>query len=96
MNSLDDLRATLDRHADDVSDLAGPGVARTAAVHLRVQVVRRRRRVVAAGGVAAVVAVVGGVALLPEGARQATPDPAGTVVGLTPPAQLTALGFSYD
>ena len=96
MNSLDDLRSTLGHHADDVHDAAGPGTAaRAAAVHQRVRVVRRRRRAVAAGGVAAVLAVVGGVALLPDGARQATPEPATTIVGLTPPASLVATGFTY-
>ena len=94
MTSLDDLRATLDLHAGDLTDT--DTVSRTTAVHARVRVVRRRRRALAAGGTAAVLAVVAGVALLPEGTRQAAPEPATTVVGLTPPAQLSALDFDYD
>ena len=44
MNTLSDLRSTLDEHAERVPD--GEAVARTAAVRHRVSVVRRRRRAV--------------------------------------------------
>jgi hypothetical protein len=93
MNSLDDLRATLDRHAGDLDEVA-VGPVRAAAVRHRVRAVRRRRRAAVAGGAVAVLAVVGGVAALPD---PAGPDaePAATVVGVRPPAELTSLGFTY-
>ena len=56
MNTLSDLRSTLDEHAERVPD--GEAVVRTAAVHHRVSVVRRRRRAVGAGALALVVAAV--------------------------------------
>lgn len=96
MTSIDDLRATLDLHADDLTETGMGTLARSAAVRDRVRAVRRRRRAVAASGTAAVLAAVAGVALLPSGGRQAAPEPATTVVGLTPPAQLSALGYDYD
>lgn len=97
MNSLDDLRSTLDAHADDVggpsglADVTGT-TARSIAVHHRVRAVRRRRRAVGAVGVAAVLATVGGVTLLPRG--DLTPTPA-TVVGVPVPTTMTSVGYTY-
>jgi hypothetical protein len=91
MNTLTDLRRTLDRHADDVADPAT--VARTAAVHHRIAVVRRRRRAAGAGALA--MAVVGIAALAwPRAAEQ--PSPAGPVVlGQHAPTTMTSLGYTY-
>lgn len=84
MNTLQDLRATLDQHAAEVGDDVAS--ARVAAVHGRARVVRRRR---AAGvGAAAVLAVAaaGVVAVMPSPA----PGPAAA------PESLTALGWRYQ
>jgi len=84
MNTLQDLRATLDQHASGVH--GDSTTARVAAVAGRARVVRRRR---AAGvGAAAVVAVVvtGALALLPD--RE--PGPADA------PDALTVLGWRYE
>jgi|GEM_PF-2538517 len=94
MNSLDDLRATLDAHATDLDAAAGVGSTRAAAVHGRVRVVRRRRRAAAVGATAAVLVAVGAVTLLPTGSERAV-APA-TVVGVRVPTTMTALGFGYD
>lgn len=94
MNSLDDLRATLDAHATDLDAGAGASTTRAASVHGRVRVVRRRRRVAAAGAAAAVLVAVGAVTLLPTGSERAV-APA-TVVGVRVPTTMTALGFGYD
>ena len=56
MNTLDDLRSTLDRHASGLPDAAL--VDRAAAVRGRVRVVRRRRQAGVGGVAAAVVAAV--------------------------------------
>lgn len=91
MNGIDDLRGTLERHAEDLID---HGVHdRATDVHRRVRTVRRRRRAALAGVAAALVAVAGGVALLPD--RGDGPDPAAVVVGVPAPAELTALGYRY-
>jgi len=92
MNTLADLRRTLDGHADDVADPAS--VARTAAVHHRIAAVRRRRRAAGAGTLAAVVAVAATAVLT------ARPDqdvqPAGPVVlGQRAPGAMTSLGYTY-
>jgi len=65
MNTLDDLRTSLDRHA---SGLADPDLhARPVAVRERVRTVRRRRHVAATAAAAVVVAALvgGGISLLP-------------------------------
>ena len=72
MNTLSDLRSTLEEHAERVPD--GEAVVRTAAVRHRVSVVRRRRRAVAAGGLALVVATVIGAVGVQRGPRR-TPPP---------------------
>jgi hypothetical protein len=92
MNGLDDLRDTLERHADSVVD--DRALDRHTDVHLRVQAVRRRRRGVAAGLAAAVLAVAGVVTLLPDGGDE-RPEPAHEVVGVPAPDELTALGYRY-
>jgi hypothetical protein len=91
MNTLTDLRHTLDQHADDVAD---PTVARTAAVHHRVAVVRRRRRAVGTGALA--LAVVAGVAtaVWPRGSTGAGPA-APIVLGQRAPATIGSLGYTY-
>ncbi|MEZ5092734.1 hypothetical protein [Nocardioides sp.] len=92
MNTIEDLRATLHGHADEIEHDAFP--ARAAGVRQRVAVSRRRRRAAVAGAVAAVLAVVGGVALLP--ARE-TPDPAADrqLAGQTAPETIDSLGYTF-
>ena len=92
MNDLEQLRSTLDRHAEAVS--GGEAHVRIAAVRHRVRSVRNRRRAAAAGGAVAVLAVVGGVAALPDGDPAA--DPASKIVGVQAPAEMTSLGFTYE
>lgn len=92
MNDLEQLRTTLERHADDVVDHDALG--RVGSVHSRVRGVRRRRRAAAAGTAALTLAVVGGVALLPQ--RDAGPTPATpTVLGMTVPSSFDSLGYTY-
>ena len=79
MNGIDDLRDTLERHADSVVD--DRAHERHTDVHLRVRSARRRRRGVVAGLAAAVLAVAGVVTLLPDG-DDASPEPAHEVVGV--------------
>jgi hypothetical protein len=94
MSDLDDLRSTLHDHAGHVA--VGDTVARRAAVHDRIRVVRRRRRVAAASAVAAAVAVAGAVSLIP-GDDTTGPAPAGQrVFGVDVPRTIDSLGFSYD
>lgn len=95
MSTLDDLRATLDSHADDAvaHDLGG----RTASVRDRIRVARRRRRAGAAGAVGAVAAAVAAAVLVVPDGPSAGPDPAGpTVYGIDVPTELTSLGYTYD
>ncbi len=89
MSTLSDLRSTLDEHAERVSD--GEAVARTAAVHHRVSVVRRRRRAVGVGALALVVATgLGAVGL-----QRASSTPPPVVFGVRAPETLTSLGYTY-
>jgi hypothetical protein len=92
MNTLTDLRRTLDQHAEDVADPAA--VARTAAVHHRIGVVRRRRRAVGAGAVSLVLLVGVALAIFPRGSSDALPA-APTVLGVTAPTTQQALGYTY-
>jgi hypothetical protein len=92
MNGLDDLRDTLERHADAVLD--DRALDRHTDVHLRVRSVRRRRRGVVAGVVAAALVVAGVLTLLPGGADD-RPEPAHQVVGVPAPDELTALGYRH-
>lgn len=90
MNTLTDLRRTLDRHADDVADPSA--VARTTAVHHRIAAVRRRRR--AGVGVAGALVAVAGVATVQL--RSEPVSPAGPVVlGQRAPRTMTSLGYTY-
>ena len=59
MNTLQDLRSTLDAHAAEVTD--SPSAMRVAAVAGRARVVRRRR----AAGIAAAVVMVAGAVTVP-------------------------------
>ena len=84
MNSLQDLRATLDHHAGDVHDDAAP--VRVAAVAGRARAVRRRR---AAGVATAAVLAVAGVAVVAALPGSDSPEPASA------PDTMTALGWTY-
>ena len=75
MNTVDDLRASLDRHASELSDSGAHG--RPAAVRERVRVVRRRRRTAVAASVVTAVALAAPLAgSLLSGGGHATPEPA--------------------
>jgi hypothetical protein len=89
MNTLSDLRSTLDDHAGQVHD--GEAVVRSAAVRHRVAVVRRRRRAVGAGALALVTAVTLGTI----GLQRASSTPPPVVFGTRAPETLTALGYTY-
>lgn len=91
MNTITDLRRTLDQHAGDVAD--STTVARTTAVHHRVAVVRRRRRT----GAVATLALVGlGVvaAVVPHHSRDVQPA-APRLLGVQAPTTITSLGYTY-
>ena len=89
MNTLSDLRSTLDAHADRIPD--GEAVVRAAEVHHRVAVVRRRRRAVGAGALALVVATTVGLI----GVHRASSTPPPVVFGVRAPETLTSLGYTY-
>lgn len=92
MNTLDDLRATLDQHAEGLQDTAEH--TRVAAVRRRVRVVRRRRA--SATAVAAVLVVAAGVAAVGSLRSPDRVEPAGpAVVGVDVPAEVSVLGFPY-
>lgn len=92
MSSIDDLRSTLERHADGVAD--HDLHVRPVAVRERVRAVRRRRRSALAVGV---VAVIGAAALATSLEGPDRPDPAGppTLAGHTAPATMASLGYTY-
>jgi len=92
MNTLSDLRRTLDRHADDVADPAA--VARTAAVHHSVAVVRRRRRAVGTGVLALVLLAAVGTVLWPRSDQDPVPA-APVVLGEQAPTTMKSLGYTY-
>jgi hypothetical protein len=92
MNSLSDLRSTLDEHAERVPD--GEAVVRTAAVRHRVSVVRRRRRTVAAGGLSLALVLVGAASFMSRDHSDALPA-APTVLGVKAPVTMNSLGYSY-
>jgi hypothetical protein len=93
MNTLSDLRSTLDEHAEQVPD--GEGVARAAAVRHRVSVVRRRRRAVGAG-VLSLALLVGGAATLADRGHHSDALPsAPSVLGVKAPTTMTSLGYTY-
>lgn len=97
MNTLDDLRATLEGHADDA--LSGGSVdsgTRGRQLHDRIRRARRRRT--AGGAVAAVAAVAAAstFAFLP-GQQQVGPAGLPTeLAGHPVPAELTATGWTYE
>jgi hypothetical protein len=92
MNTLSDLRSTLDEHAELIPD--GEVVVRTAAVHHRVSVVRRRRRAVGAGVLSLALLVGGAASLANRGHHDALPA-APTVLGVKAPDTITSLGYTY-
>ncbi len=94
MNTLDDLRATLDPHAGGSATpppLSGSRRSRARAVRAR-----RRQAGTVIGAAAAVVAVVAAVSMLPG--RGSMPQPAEDreLLGRTAPATMTSLGYTYD
>lgn len=92
MNTLQDLRSTLDAHAASVHDDAA--LARAFAVRGRARAVRRRR--VAAVAVTAAVAAVA-VTAVPLLGRGSAPVPADRqLIGKVAPETLTSLGYTYD
>lgn len=93
MNTLQDLRASLDQHAGDITADATTQ-ARVSAVRARAVRLRRRQSGGVAAAAAAVAAVVAVTAWLPNG----TPQPAEqdrTLLGREAPAEMSALGYTY-
>ncbi len=93
MNSLEDLRSTLDQHAAGVDD--PDRYARPVAVRERIRAVRRRRA--SAVVAAAAVVLVGAVATVSGLQGSDSVDPAGpTVVGIDVPKTWTIDEFPYS
>jgi hypothetical protein len=90
MNTLHDLRATLDQHAHDVHD--DVSVARVAAVAGRARQARRRR---AGAVVAAAAVVVAGVVTAPMLADPTPPHGQRWLAGHEAPATIESLGYTY-
>lgn len=92
MNTLDELRGTLTRHADELDDVQR--YVRPVAVRARIRAVRRRRAGTAA--VALAVATVAGVATIGSLRGPDRIDPAGpVVVGIDVPERVSVTGFPY-
>ncbi len=90
MNTLQDLRSTLDVHAAEVTD--SPTTARVAAVAGRARVVRRRR----AAGVAAAAALAAVAVAVPALTSDSRPMPADReLIGKIAPETLESLGYTY-
>lgn len=93
MSTLQELRATLDRHAHALDDT--DRLARAGAVRRRVRVARRRRAVATVA--AASVVVVGGAGALASFETPRRSDVvAPRVVGVEVPSQIAVLGFPYE
>jgi hypothetical protein len=93
MNTLADLRATLEERADALHDTGR--YVRSRAVHARVRAVRRRRAAVA--GSAATALVVAGVATAGVLLGRPSPvAPADHVAGVQVPRHVAVYGFPYD
>ncbi|GAA1477212.1 hypothetical protein GCM10009623_16580 [Nocardioides aestuarii] len=91
MNTLDDLRRTLDHHAHDVHDDVVH--SRTAAVRGRAVAVRRRR---VAGVATAAALVVAGALVTPRLVSDTDPQLADrTLIGQVAPASMRSLGYTY-
>jgi hypothetical protein len=92
MNTLQDLRSTLDAHAASVHDHAA--LARSSAVHGRARAIRRRRFAAVAATVAVVALAATTVPLLSRGSAPVPADR--QLIGKVAPATLTSLGYTYD
>ncbi len=90
MNTLDDLRGTLDRQASGLDDPALRD--RPGAVRGRVRVARRRRQAGVAGALALVLATAGVSALGLRGDGSADRQ----FAGATAPASMRSLGYAFD
>jgi hypothetical protein len=91
MSTLDELRRTMDRRADEIHDEAVH--VRAAAVRRRGRQVRRQRRVGAGIATLAAAATVVAVVALPGGR---SPQPADRrLLGMEAPATMTSLGYTY-
>lgn len=94
MNTIDDLRAALERDAASVSPI--PDGTRGASVERRIRVTRQRRRAGAAAGVAALAAVIGfGVVPALTGDAGSRPDRPEMIAGQPVPEQIRILDFPY-
>lgn len=93
MNTIDDLRATLDGHAEALPDTER--YVRPVAVRARIRAARRRRTATVAVA-AAVLLVASTVTVLSTVSGRHDLDPAGpSVVGVQVPRQIDVLGFPY-
>ena len=93
MSTLDDLRSTLEQHADGLDDTER--YVRPVAVRARIRAVRRRRAGLVA--VAAAVVVVAGVATVGQLRSPRPPcSPPSRSSASTCPGSIEVLGFPYD
>lgn len=98
MNSLDDLRSTLESHSHDAAGL--DPVTRSSQLKGRIAAARRRRNAVRGGVAVAAVAAVASAVALPQ---LSSDDPerdltaaARTVLGDVAPVKMSALGLTYE
>lgn len=92
MTGIDELRATLEGRTHDLPQV--DTATRVAGARGRAAAVRRRRRAAVAVGAVAAVAGAAGLATLPGG--DGRPDQADRLVaGVSAPAELEALGYTY-
>lgn len=96
MNTLDDLRSTLEQHSHDAGTLDVP--ARRSQLAGRIAAARRRRNAVRGGVALAAVVAVAGAVLVPrtasEGPEVSVADR--TMLGQVAPAEVQALGIPYE
>lgn len=92
MSTLNELRATLEEHAESIHDTEG--VTRAASVRQRARVVRRRR--VAAVAAAAAVVVVAGVAVAGRLDADPEPVPAEQWHGVKVPGEVELAAGTYE
>lgn len=92
MNTLDDLRSSLSRHADEIPLALPDRTDRHASLRGRIRRARNARRAGAAGALAAVVLVAGGVLTAVIPGRHGSPP---VIAGHALPETVEVYGFGY-